>query len=216
MNHRDWLDGLPSDWPTKRLKYSAPACTDRANATAADPGYIGLENIESWTGRLVECAGDASSEESEDTSGTAGRFIRGDVLFGKLRPYFAKSVLADRDGVCSTDLLVLRPEPELDGRFLRYFLLCPHVVSVIDSSTFGAKMPRANWDFIGSLRVPIPPQPDQQRIADYLDAKTAEIDALIVEKERSISLLRERRSALITAAVTGQIDVGHKNGGQKD
>jgi len=202
MNHAEWSDGLPTGWPTKRLKYIAPACTERADANASEAGYIGLENIESWTGRLIESEPNQENDDEIESSGTAGRFVRGDVLFGKLRPYLAKAFLAEREGVCSTELLVLRPTPEIDGRYLRYFLLCPHVISVIDSSTFGAKMPRANWDFIGGLRVPIPEIALQHRIADYLDAETAEIDALIAEKDRMLRLLDEKRAALVTHIVT--------------
>ena len=206
MKHRDWLNGLPPDWPTMRLKFAAPSCTERAEASAADASYIGLENIESWTGRLIASEPNVAAGKDEESSGTAGRFIAGDVLFGKLRPYLAKAVLADRTGVCSTELLVLRPESELHGGFLRYFLLCPHVISVIDSSTFGAKMPRANWDYIGGLRVPIPPQSVQRRIADHLDSETSEIDGLIAEKERMLALLEEKRAALVTHAVTRGLD----------
>jgi type I restriction enzyme S subunit len=202
MNREEWSDGLPTGWPEKRLKYIAPASTARADANASEAGYIGLENIESWTGRLIESEPTQENDDETESSGTAGRFVRGDVLFGKLRPYLAKAFLADREGVCSTELLALRPTPEIDGRYLRYFLLCPHVISVIDSSTFGAKMPRANWDFIGGLRVPIPEITQQQKIADYLDAETAEIDALIAEKDRMLCLLEEKRAALATHAVT--------------
>lgn len=202
MNNADWSDGLPTGWPAKRLKYIAPASTERAEANAAEAGYVGLENIESWTGRLIESEPTQETDDGIESSGTAGRFVPGDVLFGKLRPYLAKAFLADRDGVCSTELLVLRPTPEIDGRFLHYFLLCPLVISVIDSSTFGAKMPRANWDFIGGLRVPIPAITLQHKIADYLDAETSAIDSLIAEKERMLAILEEKRTALITDAVT--------------
>ena len=68
-----------------------------------------------------------------------------DILFGTLRPYLAKAVLADRDGQCSTEFLVLTPV-EYHGTYLLYLLLTPGFVSLVDSSTYGAKMPRANWD----------------------------------------------------------------------
>src|SRR5262249_53942536 len=86
------------------------------------------------------------------------------------------------------------------------FLLCPNVISMIDSSTYGAKMPRADWDFIGRLRIPVPDLSVQQRIANYLDVETAEIDALIAEKERMLALSEERRAAVVTHAVTRGLD----------
>ena len=68
-------------------------------------------------------------------------------------------------------------------------------------------MPRADWDFIGNQKIFYPDIEQQNRIAAYLDRETARIDALIAAKERSIELLKERRSALISAAVTGQIEI---------
>jgi type I restriction enzyme S subunit len=71
----------------------------------------------------------------------------------------------------------------------------------------GSTFRRINVSAIRSLPVPAPPLDDQRRIAAYLDQQTAKSDALIAETEQFVELARERRSALITAAVTGQIDV---------
>ncbi|MDW8397039.1 MAG: hypothetical protein RMK90_00605, partial [Acetobacteraceae bacterium] len=80
-------------------------------------------------------------------------------------------------------------------------------ISLIDGSTYGSKMPRASWEFIGDLAVPLPPPAEQRAIAAFLDRECGKIDALITECERAIALLKERRAALISAAVTGRIDV---------
>jgi len=85
-------------------------------------------------------------------------------------------------------------------------MLSPEFVYEVDSSTFGAKMPRANWDFIGNMKVPVPELEIQCRIADYLDRETARIDALVAEKEKMLALLEEKRSALISRAVTRGLD----------
>jgi type I restriction enzyme S subunit len=68
-------------------------------------------------------------------------------------------------------------------------------------------MPRASWSFLGSIEVPVPPLYEQPLIATFLDRETAKIDALIAEQQSLIELLQEKRQALISAAVTGQIDV---------
>ncbi|MEK0086157.1 restriction endonuclease subunit S, partial [Benzoatithermus flavus] len=82
----------------------------------------------------------------------------------------------------------------------------PDFVGAVDASTFGAKMPRASWDFIGSLKIRVPPIEVQSSIADYLDRETARIDALIAEKERMLALLEEKRAALISRVVTCGLD----------
>ena len=68
-------------------------------------------------------------------------------------------------------------------------------------------MPRASWDFIGGLLLPVPPFGEQQAITDFLDTQTERIDTLVARVETAIERLQEHRTALITAAVTGKIDV---------
>jgi len=80
-------------------------------------------------------------------------------------------------------------------------VLNPDFISVVDSSTYGAKMPRANWDFIGNLPALVAPPDEQRAIAAFLDRETVRIDALIEKKRRQIELLQEKRSALINKAI---------------
>lgn len=190
----------------KRLKFIAPLRNERADATSDHAEYLGLGNIQSWTGKLLPSAATDISEGDDSASGTANVFYPGDVLFGKLRPYLAKALHADKEGVCSTELLVLIPQSDIHPRFLLYSMLSPDFVGQVDASTFGAKMPRANWEFIGSMRLPIPAYETQRLIADYLDLETTRIDALVAEKEKMLALLEEKRVALISRAVTRGLD----------
>jgi type I restriction enzyme S subunit len=195
----------PDSWSSSRLKFAALLRNERLCASSDHPNYLGLENIESWTGRIIESElkSDARDDEGE---GLANVFEEGDVLLGKLRPYLAKACHAPRDGVCSTELLVMRPAASLHPRFLLYSLLTPDFVGSVDASTFGAKMPRASWDFIGSLEIHLPPIEFQSIIANYLDRETARIDELIAEKEHMLALLEEKRSALVSRVVTRGLD----------
>jgi type I restriction enzyme S subunit len=191
------------------LKYVVSLRRSRVDGSADDRPYIGLENIESWTGkRLTDPVTTVSNESSaaavEGTS-LSNTFEPGDVLFGKLRPYLAKTWVADFSGRSTTELLVMQPV-HADPRFLMYLCLWRDFIDAVDASTYGSKMPRADWDFIGNMAVPIPPLPQQYAIADYLDRETAQIDALIAAKERVLGLLAEKRRALITRAVTRGLD----------
>jgi len=194
-----WLGDVPEHWEVRRMKYSADLINQKVDGAVADLPYMGLEHIESWTGKRLGQNGDASSD------GQANLFRRGDVLFGKLRPYLAKAYAADSEGICTGELLVLRPKA-VEQRFLLDYVLNPDFVTIVDSSTYGAKMPRANWDFIGNLPTLIPPLDEQRAIAAFLDRETARIDALIEKKRRQIELLQEKRSALISHAVTKGLD----------
>jgi type I restriction enzyme S subunit len=193
-----WLGEVPGHWEVKRLKFACDLVNDKTDHCPNDSLYVGLENIESGTGRWL--AGDSISPESQ-----ALRFNQGDVLFGKLRPYLAKALLTETSGCCSSEFVVFRGRSLLPG-FLRYWCVSPHFISVVDGSTYGSKMPRADPAFIGSLPCTVPPIKEQRAIATFLDRETARIDALVAAKRRLIALLQEKRSALIARAVTRGLD----------
>jgi type I restriction enzyme S subunit len=192
----EWLGDVPDKWDVKRLKYIAERSDVKIEADPEAPvPYIGLEHLESWTGKLLPL------DLELVPSGIANRFKKGNVLFGKLRPYLAKACTPDFTGLCSTELLVLEASKQ-DSRFLRYGLLTRGFVSLVDSASYGVKMPRASWDFIGVCSLPVPPLPEQQAIADFLDAQTARLDALLTKRRALIEKLSEKRSALISSTVT--------------
>lgn len=191
-----WLGQIPVHWEVKRLKFVAPASTNKLSDKPDDLPYVGLENIESSTGRLL------METQPESVESNVGIFKIGDILFGKLRPYLAKVVQADFRGCCTTEILALQPKLGIDGRFLFYHLLSSRFIDTVNSMTYGTKMPRASWDQIGNLALSLPPLPEQRAIAAFLDEQTAKIDALIAKKQRLLELLAEQRSALISQTVT--------------
>ena len=194
----EWLGNVPAHWEVMKLRNLVSFVEEKKSEANGENrlSYIGLEHIESWTGML--CALDS---EFVPTS-IANRFYSGDVLFGKLRPYLAKACKPSFEGVCSSELLVLRPNSRIEGCFLLYLLLTKGFISLVDSSTYGAKMPRANWNDVSSCVLPVPPLKEQRAIADFLDRETAKIDTLIRKKQTLIERLQEKRAALITRTVT--------------
>lgn len=196
-----WLGKVPAHWELQRLKYSVRLRNEKVEASAGVVNYIGLENIEPRTGRLIV------SETDIEPEGQSNRYHRGDVLFGKLRPYLAKVHLAEQAGLCTSELLVLEPG-SLTSRFLFYWALSDQFIKLVDSSTYGAKMPRASWDFIGSLPSPVPPIAEQRAIVAFLDRETARIDALIAGGEAA-GADRARRDA---GARPARADEGERGG----
>lgn len=192
----EWLNEVPKGWSVERIRRRVRLRTDKAIGSQRK---VALENIESWTGRFLEV-------ENADYSGEGVEFFDGDVLFGKLRPYLAKAWLADFDGAAVGDFHVYELSQTLNGHFFQYLVLSGVFISVVDGSTYGAKMPRASWDFIGNLVETFPPFKEQQQIADYLDVQTAKIDALIDKQQQLIETLAERRQAVISHAVTKGLD----------
>lgn len=162
-------------------------------AKAANTGStlrLGLEAIESGTGRLL------ATDSTYEGEGIA--FDIDDVLFGKLRPYLAKAWNATEPGAAVGDFHVLRPLSDaLDSRYLTYVLLSSAFLDPVAASVYGAKMPRASWDFVRNVEIWVPALAEQRVIVDYLDRETAQIDALLGKQKRLIEMLGERRRGVV-------------------
>ena len=196
----EWLGNVPAHWSAKRLKFVAPARISKLDTKPHNAIYVGLEHVESWTGRLQ------LETQPENVDSVVSLFAAGDVLFGKLRPYLAKVARPDFDGVCTSEILALKPVPGCSQTYIMYCLLNAPYIRWLDSLTYGAKMPRVSPNQVRNSYAPLPPDSEQRTIADFLDRETAKIDALVARKERLIELLHEKRTALITRAVTQGLD----------
>jgi len=132
--------------------------------------YIGLEHIEQQTLRLNGIG------NSSDVISQKHKFVAGDILFGKLRPYFRKVVRPSFDGVCSTDIWVFRAKPGFDQSFLFYFLANQNFIDVCNSSSSGTRMPRADWNHLSETLWELPSLPEQKSIAEILSALDDKIE----------------------------------------
>lgn len=181
---------VTSRWGSKKVKYLATL--ENAKSTIRSR-VVALENIESNTGKLLNTEADYSGESVS--------FIADDVLFGKLRPYLRKVYISDFHGFAFGDILVFRPVAVVP-KFLFYIFISDEFINCVEQATYGTKMPRANPEFIQNIRIPAPPLPEQQQIAQFLEHETTKIDALIDEQKRLIELLKEKRQAIVSHAVT--------------
>jgi type I restriction enzyme S subunit len=189
-----------------RLKVAANLMTSFVSSEVRP--FVALEHLESGTGRLIADA-ELSQRPAPDTG--AASVEPGDVLFGKLRPYLAKTWLADRPVFASTELLCLRPRAQVDGRWLAYLVASNPVVEWAVATSDGTKMPRTSWEKLAEYRIEIPPLACQRAIADYLDRETARIDALIEKKQRMMGLIRERaldRQELLATGRSQKVQMG--------
>ena len=197
----EWLGDVPEHWELSRLKGHAANVVDLARGRNDDHIYLALENVESWTGKYRPADEDVTFESQ------VKRFRAGDVLFGKLRPYLAKVACPNQSGVCVGELLVLRPNTDtLSASYLEELLRSKPTVDAIDASTFGAKMPRADWQFVGDMLLPLPPLPEQRAIVRYLDYVDRRIRRYVDAKRKLIALLDEEKLAVINQAVTRGLD----------
>lgn len=183
----------------KPLKYLVRLISDLAKKLSDEETYLALENIESWTGKIDLNIGDSEFES------TVKKFKSTDVLFSKLRPYLAKVVIPDFNGVCVSEILVLRPSKLIDKEFLFYKLISRRIIDFIDSSTFGSKMPRASYDFIGKIEIEYPIDLDiQKKFVAEIKEKEIAIENLKKKFKKEIVSIKEYREALITDLITGK------------
>lgn len=193
----EWLGEIPEHWTLNRHKDNFIFINKRCNDLKLTK--VGLENIESKTGRFIDTETEFDGEGIE--------FVKNDILFGKLRPYLAKVYLAEFTGNAIGDIFVYRLKQNIYPKFTQYLMISSRYIDVINSSTIGAKMPRVSSSFIAELIVAMPPLPEQKAIADYLDTKTAQIDQIIQTINTQIEKLKEFRKTLINDVVTGKIKV---------
>lgn len=191
----NWIGIIPSHWEVKKLKYYINPSREKSNANLP---YIGLENIESHTGKFI------STDSVYDIS-QALLCKKGNVIFGKLRPYLAKAFLADSDYCCSSEFVVMRDAP--NPEFLLYVLLSGYFVDKVDASTYGAKMPRADIDYILNLPIAVPPIKEQIEIVAKVKMQFDVIDRMIAPKQKLLDLLQERKQIIINDVVTGKVRI---------
>jgi type I restriction enzyme S subunit len=168
-----------SPWPIVALETIAEIERSSIQPESISQGtaYLGLEHIES--GGLIL---GAKPVDAGELASSKFKFTKNHVLYGKLRPYLAKIALPDFNGICSTDILPILPGSALDRRFLCYFLRQPTMVEFANSRAAGANLPRLGPSVLSRFLIPLPPLPEQRRIADVL--------------ERAEALRAKRRAAL--------------------
>jgi type I restriction enzyme S subunit len=169
--------GLPKGWEWVRLGAVAEY-NGRDNADPKDIDkdcwVLDLEDIEKTTSRLLYRA-KYSERESKSTK---SQFKAGDVLYGKLRPYLDKVIVANGDGVCTTEIVPIVPSKAIVAHFLRWMLKSPSFLRYVNGLMYGVKMPRLGTDDAINSIHPLPPLYEQLRIVAKIDELMARCDAL--------------------------------------
>lgn len=184
-------------WPFERMKYLV-RINDRALSEDTDPDfefrYIDITTV----GRGVLAAEPERMRFSEAPSRARRLVASGDTIVSTVRTYLRAvwPVAEDpNDLAVSTGFAVLTPRTRLEPRYLGWWAQSDPFVEEIVARSVGVSYPAINASDVGDLAMPLPPLPEQRTIADYLDAETARIDALIAKKRRMIELLKEREQA---------------------
>lgn len=131
-----------------------------ANDIVEDMWSLDLEDIEKESGNIINIC--KASERK--ISGDKVQFHKGQILYSKLRPYLKKILVAPNDGICSSEMVPFNLYGDIDAQYVVYFLKSPSVDFIINSVTYGVKMPRVGTDTMIELLFPLPPLAEQKRI----------------------------------------------------
>ena len=167
---------IPDSWKWVRLgdcsSYSQIKEKVKASEITPEMWSLDLEDIEKETGKIIRRC--TASERT--IAGDKVCFYRGQVLYSKLRPYLKKVLVAPDDGICSSEMVPFTPYGNINPQYLVYVLTCPHVDYVINSVTYGVKMPRVGTETMTNLLVPLPPLAEQKRIVAMIEELLPYID----------------------------------------
>ena len=193
------LGMIPEGWEVAKLRDIAREVRRTVNPESIDPEtpYFGLEHLPRKSIALADWG------TAKEVQSTKLAFNKGEILFGKIRPYFHKVGIATLDGVCSSDTIVIVPRDE------QYFAMVLGCVSSEDFVNYatktsqGTKMPRANWDVLVQYHVVVPAQPILNRFNELIKDIVVEIQNIVFRNRN----LRQTRDLLLPKLISGEVDV---------
>ncbi|TAH51763.1 MAG: restriction endonuclease subunit S [Chloroflexota bacterium] len=195
---------LPSSWIWARLgdvtNYGTSTRSKNLQFTE-DTWVLDLEDIEKESSRLLRKV----RLKERHFQSEKNVFSKGDVVYGKLRPYLDKVIVADEDGICSSELVPIRGYGELDSHYLRLTLKRPDFIKYVNQKTYGVKMPRLGTKDARLALIPLPPLVEQHRIVarvEQLFAQTRALREKLVHAQTELERLNKAALAHLLNAET--------------
>jgi type I restriction enzyme S subunit len=190
----------PKGWPVHKI---LDLCSmDRETITPSERNglpYLGLEHIESQTGKVLV---DSKATIDHEVKGNSFYFNSGHILYGKLRPYLNKVALPTFEGISSTELVPLKANSEIANRyFVAEVLRSKTLVETVMNANQGARMPRTNMNFMLSLKVGLPPKPEQ----DKFEQIVKKVEALKAKMQTSQTDIEQLAKSLSQKAFRGEL-----------
>ena len=207
----EWLGEVPEHWDVKRLKHLSPMITVgivvEPSKHYVDEGIPALRSLNIMPGEInLESVVFISPEANQQLS--KSKLRNGDLVTVRSgQPGTTAVVPAEMDGFNCIDLIIIRASTKITSKALCWFMNSDGAQHQFNEGAGGAIQQHFNIGMAINLLIPCPPAEEQDNLCAFLDLETAKIDTLIEKSRRSIELMREHRTALISAAVTGKIDV---------
>ncbi len=191
---------LPKGWKNVELKEVVTLSAQKHKPTKSENlFYVGLEHIEKHTGKLTSTVG------VEKITTIKNKFYKDDILYGKLRPNLNKCYLAKEEGVCSTDILVLKLSTECLGKYLHPIMLSTGFVNQMSENTSGVNLPRVSTKFILEYKIPLPPVEEQDRIIQEIESRLSVADKMEESINQSLQQAEALRQSILKKAFEGKL-----------
>ena len=133
------------------------------------------------------------------------KFNTGEILYGKLRPYLNKVYLAKENGVCSTDILVLKTRENCNAQFLTHLMLGVDFVNTMSENTSGVNLPRVSTKFILEYPIKLPPIKEQQRIVQEIESRLSVADKMEESIAQSLQQAEALRQSILKKVFSGEL-----------
>ena len=187
-------------WTTAPLSEIATIERNSVSPTDIRSGsrYVGLDHIETGGGSIR-----FGSVTNGELASSKFQFGPNHILFGKLRPYLAKVVCPDFEGICSTDIIPIAPSKHVDKRYLLHFLRRPETIAWAAGRTTGVNLPRLSPRELASLEIQFPSLDDQRRLGAILDRA----DILRHKRKQSLTLLKKLTDTLIAELLDAPLNI---------
>lgn len=205
-----FLGRIPSTWRVGHFRHYVSVRSGQVDPEHPDFASLPLiapNHVEAKTGRLL------AMESAHAQGAESGKYLcePNDVVYSKIRPALRKVVVAPTRCLCSADMYPLIARAPLTNRYLFWYLLSEPFSVFAEQESMRVAMPKLNRETLAGARVPLPPEEEQDEIADALQRITGQVEVLLAHVETHTARLREYRASLISAAVTGQLDIGAPN-----
>ena len=205
----EWLGEIPKHWEVAQLRRKAHILDCKHRTVPFIDDGIPLASIREVHGFEVDLTNAKQTSEEEYLTLIEGdrRPRLGDIIYSRNATVGDAALVTTKERFCMGQDVCLIRAPKHHAKFLLYLFRSPPLMEQVESLMIGSTFRRINVGQIHAFWICLPPLPEQAAIAAYLDLETAKLDALVGKVEEAVERLQEYRTALITAAVTGKIDV---------
>ncbi|MEJ6018317.1 restriction endonuclease subunit S [Aeromonas caviae] len=198
------LQAIPDSWAATNLgsivDYGKTQKCELADIDGVT-WVVELEDIEKDTSRIIS----RGYTPARDFKSSKNLFNKGDILYGKLRPYLNKVVMADENGVCSTEIIPINAEPLVINKYIFYWIKSHHFLDYVNDVSYGVNMPRLGTN--DGLNAPfiLAPFAEQKEIVDRLDILLAQVEATQARLARIPDIIKRFRQSVLSAAMSGKL-----------